>query len=179
MNDTGIEVPFTITGINGEEVLDYTQFANLTSDLTPGDTITLTTDKGDYEVTTAENPDNASKAFIGIGGLELEVEVKEEYSFLEPFSSTFGWISLLLVWLFLINIGIGLFNLLPLGPVDGGRMFYSACLFITKKESLAKTLLIIVSLFVLALIIINMIPWLDKLFSWIWSSISLLATLLI
>lgn len=29
----------------------------------------------------------------------------------------------LISWLFILSIGIGLFNLIPLGPIDGGRMF--------------------------------------------------------
>ena len=70
---------------------------------------------------------------------------------------------------FFFNIGIGLFNLLPLGPVDGGRMLYTASLFIFKDELKAKKLLTAVSFFILAIIVINMIPWLTKFFVWIWS----------
>ena len=37
----------------------------------------------------------------------------------------FFWFYGLFYWLFVLNIGIGLFNLVPIGPVDGGRMFHT------------------------------------------------------
>ncbi len=37
----------------------------------------------------------------------------------------FFWFYGLLYWLFVLNLGIGLFNLVPIGPVDGGRMFHT------------------------------------------------------
>ncbi len=35
------------------------------------------------------------------------------------------WLYGLFYWLFLLSLGIGLFNLLPVGPVDGGRMLHA------------------------------------------------------
>jgi membrane-associated protease RseP (regulator of RpoE activity) len=68
----------------------------------------------------------------------------------------------------MISIGVGLFNLLPLGPVDGGRMFHSLCL-VFFNEKVSKILLNIISFACLALIIINMIPWIEKLLGFIWN----------
>ena len=36
------------------------------------------------------------------------------------------WFYGFLYWLYLLNLGIGLFNLVPLGPIDGGRMLLVA-----------------------------------------------------
>ena len=167
--DLDVQTPFTITKINGEETLDALQFYEVTVTLKPDEEVTLTTDQGEILVTPTEHPENSSMAFFGISGLEQEQELKENYSYLAPFENTISWFSLLLLWLFIINIGIGLFNLLPLGPVDGGRMLYTASLFIFKDELKAKKLLTAVSFFILAIIVINMIPWLTKFFVWIWS----------
>ncbi|MBS3119348.1 site-2 protease family protein [Candidatus Woesearchaeota archaeon] len=38
-------------------------------------------------------------------------------------AAVLNWVNDLLFWLRILSFGIGLFNLLPLGPVDGGRMF--------------------------------------------------------
>jgi membrane-associated protease RseP (regulator of RpoE activity) len=38
----------------------------------------------------------------------------------------FLWIKNLMQWIFVLSFGIGLANLLPLGPVDGGRMLQIA-----------------------------------------------------
>ncbi|HII13816.1 MAG TPA: hypothetical protein HA360_01955, partial [Nanoarchaeota archaeon] len=59
-----------------------------------------------------------------------------------------------------------------------GRMFYGLVLGLTKKEAFAKKALVAASVFCLALIVINMIPWLNKLFVWLGSIFSLLITLL-
>jgi membrane-associated protease RseP (regulator of RpoE activity) len=169
MEASGIEAPFTITQINGEDTLDVVEFSTVTLNLEPGDEAVLTTDKGEYIVETTVNPDNNETAFFGISGLVQEQSVKEEYSYLEGWEGVISWISMLLMWLFIINIGIGLFNLLPLGPVDGGRMFYVLFLGVFKSEKIATKALTFMSLLCLALIVINMIPWITKLFTWLWS----------
>jgi membrane-associated protease RseP (regulator of RpoE activity) len=40
-------------------------------------------------------------------------------------SITFKWLLGLVFWLFALNLGVGLFNLVPLGPIDGGRMLHT------------------------------------------------------
>lgn len=73
------------------------------------------------------------------------------------------WFWLLTVWLFITNLGVGLFNLLPLGPVDGGRMFTTAVSYVIKDPNKARKLTNLVSLILLALIVVNLLPFLYKL----------------
>lgn len=161
----GLEAPFVLKAVNGKEVLDFINFSLVVSDIKPGDKISLATDKGSFEVFTVENPENKSKGFIGISGFDQKTKIKD--SFQKEYGSNFyevlHWFNLLVVWLFIINIGIGLFNLLPLGPVDGGRMFFVALLAIFKDDKKAKKVWNFVSMFCLLLIVINMLPWLSKL----------------
>ena len=89
------------------------------------------------------------------------------------------WFLLLLNWLLIISLGVGLFNLLPLGPVDGGRMFLAAALGIFAQESRARRVWGAVSLFVLLLLIINLLPWLTKLFLFLVQSFGLFLSLLL
>ena len=58
-------------------------------------------------------------------------------------------------WMFIINIGVGAVNLLPLGPLDGGRMWQLVFRRISKKRS--KALEKTVTGLALALIILNFI----------------------
>jgi membrane-associated protease RseP (regulator of RpoE activity) len=44
------------------------------------------------------------------------------------------WIKDLFFWLFVLNLGVGLFNLVPLGPIDGGRMLLTALQSITHQR---------------------------------------------
>ena len=71
-----------------------------------------------------------------------------------------------LYWVFIFSIGIGLFNLLPLGPIDGGRMFYVSSLKIMSKKTAFKVLKFITA-FSIALVFINFLTWLIKGFRWI------------
>ena len=48
------------------------------------------------------------------------------------------WLMMLVNWAIIINIGVGLFNLLPLGPVDGGKMFYTLMLGVFKRMKIGK-----------------------------------------
>ncbi len=73
------------------------------------------------------------------------------------------WLWLLTVWLFIANLGVGLFNLLPLGPVDGGRMFSTAVSYFIKDNKKAKKITNTVSFVLLALIVINLLPFVYKL----------------
>jgi len=64
-----------------------------------------------------------------------------------------------------------MFNMLPLGPVDGGRMFLLAAVFFLKDEKKAKKLWTFVSLFCLGLIIIGLMPFLLKLLNFVLSPV--------
>lgn len=160
-----IPVPFIIKSINNMPTLDFNQFANATKNLKPGDEINLETDKGNYKLTASSNPENKSKPYIGITSFDLEVKIrgniKEKYGTRLP--KAYSWIHLLIFWFIIVNFGVGLFNLLPLGPIDGGRMFFVAMLGIFKHTEKAKKIWSLISLFCLLLIFINLAPYLWKL----------------
>ena len=134
-----------------------------------GDIINVKTDKGIYEIELGNNEKNEVVLGVGISG--YKTEVKEEYKKIYP---VYAWIGLLLFWLFNISLGVGLFNLLPLGPVDGGRMFYVGMFHITKDKKKAMKALSLVSFIVLALILFNMWPFIWKLIKFIVSPLMLL-----
>ncbi|MDP3917129.1 MAG: site-2 protease family protein [Nanoarchaeota archaeon] len=169
MKQTGIDVPFTISRVNGEDTNNLQEFSNATAYLTPGDEIILSTDKGEFSVTAAENPEDSSKGFMGISSFELvrvpNQEIVEKYgAFLPPLVE---WTHMLIFWLWVVSWGVGLFNLLPLGPVDGGRMLYSGLLALTKNEKKSKKYWALVSWACVILIFINLAPFLWKLLLWI------------
>jgi len=178
MNQTGIDVPFTISGVNGNQTLAFVSFLDTLSAAAPGETMLLETNKGNYSVTPVANPDDPTKAFLGVSGLEQEVVLKEQFASLEPLRPVLDWLQLFLIWLFLIHIGIGLFNLLPLGPLDGGRMFYAVAFAIVKDTKKAKRALMLSTTLCLVLIIINFLPWLNKLFTWLFGTFVSLLTFL-
>jgi len=158
---SGLELPFVVTAINGIEVKNTTNFIKATETIKPGTITILETDQGEFKIPTVESEENKTKGLIGMNNFELKKEIKEGTS---PFAAhSAEWITLLLYWLFLLNLGVGLFNLLPLGPFDGGRMFFLAALAIFKNEKKAKKYWAIISYIIILLIIINLAPWLSKL----------------
>lgn len=172
----GMVAPFTIIAIDGEETLSATNFTKITADLKPNQTIMIDTDNGTYLVTTTQNPDNASRGFIGVGSLEQKIGVKSsvEKTYGKFLPQALMWTNMLILWLFVINLGIGVFNLLPLGPVDGGRMFYVTALWAFKNNKKAMKAWALASFICLSLIIINLLPWLMKLLTFLQSILVLL-----
>ena len=70
MNQSGIELPFTIISLNDNQILTIKDFVNETSYLNPGDEIVVGTDKGDYNIVLGNNPENESLPYFGIIGLQ-------------------------------------------------------------------------------------------------------------
>ncbi len=73
-----ISVPFIITKVNENEVNEFEDFVNATKNIKPGDKVQIGISGVDnifriYEITAAANPQNASKGFFGIAGLELKI----------------------------------------------------------------------------------------------------------
>ena len=66
------------------------------------------------------------------------------------------WLMGLLYWLYVLNLGIGLFNLAPMGPLDGGRMLLVALQqFLEEKKAIKYWKNI--GIFFLALVLINIL----------------------
>ena len=148
-----------IKQINGEIIQDQKQLVSLIRQ-SEGKSIKIATDKGDFVVKPEQKEE---KYYIGVS-VTNNVIVRESIpEFVLPLTK---WFNMLFFWIWVISLGIGLFNLLPLGPIDGGRMFYVAMLnFFEKKK--AMKIFKGISLLCLTLILVNLLPYLLKFFKWI------------
>ena len=133
IQQAGIAPGTLITGVNGQGVSSFQEFSETLNGIKPAEKITLMTPKQEYPITLAVSPDDAKKGFLGIKEIHNEFELKSQYQSWNPFYLVLTWIQGFLRWLFLLSIGIGLFNLLPLPIVDGGRM---AQVFLHKLKGL-------------------------------------------
>jgi len=119
----GIVAGEIVREIEGKKIESLSNFTSALKGKKPGDVLLMKTDKNKYEIPLAENPDNASIAYLG-------VFVQQHTEYKKSFTNRFGtmtpsvivWIAGLLNWLIILNLGIGLFNLLPIPLTDGGRM---------------------------------------------------------
>ncbi len=137
-----------------------TSVANVTSFLNrsvPGDSISVETTNRSLSVTLAVNPKNDSKAYMGI---QAKPYLKPNPEFISSYGAwlppALKWLAGLMFWLFMLNIGIGLFNLLPIGPLDGGRMFQLVCFKLFKRKEVALKVWSLVSIFFVVLILANL-----------------------
>ncbi len=171
-----IDVPFTITSVNNEDTKELKKFVEVVGKLKPGDTAKFGTDKGEYTLTAAKNPKNESKAFFGIAEMDVKTRIRpsaeNRFGLLIP--RIISWLHLLVFWMVIVNLGVGLFNLLPLGPVDGGRMFLTLSTAMFKDQKKAKRFWATVTFFCLLLIFINILPYIWKLLVFISKPILLL-----
>lgn len=164
--EAGIEPGTLITGINGMEVTNFQEFSGELSFYRPGEKITVNTKGKDYEITLAESPDNPKKSFLGVQSIHNEFDAKARYTsgIWKLIYNLTDWFTGFTRWLFLLSLGIGLFNLLPLPIVDGGRMTQVFLQKLKGYEKGNKTYRK-VSLFFLIILLLNLFyPLLMKLF---------------
>ncbi len=162
----GIATGTLITGINGVPVQDFQDFADELTLHRPGERILVETPANKYTITLAESPDNPQKGFLGIQQIRNEVEVKEKYSsgFTHGVYYAVDWLTGFLRWLFILSLGIGLFNLLPLPIVDGGRMAQTFLHKLKGAEKGERRYRQLSVLFLVILLLNLFFPLLSKLF---------------
>ena len=104
--------------VDSISVLNATAFYNKIRIKQPGDTILLSNSKTTTRanITLGTNPEDASLPYLGV------INIQDERRFYnEQQGKVFSWFRNLVKWLAALNIFIGIANLLPLGPVDGGQ----------------------------------------------------------
>ncbi len=163
--------PLEMSGMNQGEVIkqiDNVQIVystNLSQALKskkPGQTVNVKTDQSSYKIKLAENPENKSSAYMG-AYLEQSTSFKESgkayftKSILwiggNPYSLNYIERAGLIGFLIILNLGIGLFNLIPFGPFDGGRMFQVVIYKYFRKENAERYLQKIGTVFLFILLV--------------------------
>ncbi len=153
-----------ITGVNGVESLNLSSFSELINKHSPGESIIINTDKGDFNITTVSNPSNSSLPYIGVYLNEVtnySVEAKALYG--DFILSVIMIIYELISWIAFLNFSIGIMNLLPIWGLDGAKMLYDFLGYFV-KEKYARSITSFISSLSLGLLIINIVPFFIKLF---------------
>jgi len=123
-------------------------------ELKPNQTVNIKIENKNKDVSliTSVNPKNESKGYTGIE----EIEIIPKFS---GIAKIMPFISALFFWIFIANLFVGLFNLLPFWVVDGGRMFYAAAFAITKSKKNAMKKMKTATAFTLFLIFLMFLVW--------------------
>ncbi|KQH83455.1 site-2 protease family protein [Thermococcus thioreducens] len=108
-----------IIAMDGEKITDMESFINFMNTTKPGQLVTLTVLRDGEEITLqlklGAHPENPEKGYIGIYPAQHVVSKIGYENIILPLFFT-------LYWIYVLNLGIGLMNLFPLVPLDGGRM---------------------------------------------------------
>lgn len=136
---SGIKAGEVIIGVDGKPTPDLNAFQTIFKAKKPSEAIALTVKEkakeaslspdgsgllpGERVVITqlGEVPDKKGTPYLGVFFEQARHQIEFGW-----YVAIVEWINELLLWLAAMNIGVGLFNLLPLGIVDGGRMLHTA-----------------------------------------------------
>ncbi|MDK2853481.1 MAG: hypothetical protein PWQ92_375 [Thermococcaceae archaeon] len=143
-----------IVGINGQQIATVEEFFNIMNKTKAGETITIEVlRKGKKEVINiplGSHPDNPEKGYLG-------VYPAQHITSKVGFSGIVLPLAFSLYWIHVLNLGIGLMNLFPLVPLDGGKMIDDVLkAVLPSKVARAITYLFVgIGLFLLA---VNLFP---------------------
>ena len=118
----GLPEGAVIASVDGAQVDDREALGAHMEGVAPGSSVTLGTDRGEYVLATVENPDDPASSYLGVT-IEDHSGPRMAGLLGSALASVMLWIGLFFGWFILLSLGIGLANLLPIGPLDGGRMF--------------------------------------------------------
>lgn len=155
-----------IHSINGYSTSNIAEYYKAINNTKIGSALTFNTDKGVYTVKAGVSPSNSSKAYIGIRTQEYLV-VNSGVS--DTFGNLVPWIVFplkeLLYWIFLLNLLVGTFNLLPMKPLDGGLILEELLRYRLSEENvhlIMSNMSWILIAVVLALVVYGTVPGIMK-----------------
>ncbi|MEK6962965.1 MAG: site-2 protease family protein [Nanoarchaeota archaeon] len=139
----GVHINEVYNMVNNQAVKDISDFIKVLDPIKPGDAVTISNSQTSYTLVAASK-EKSDKGYLGVHAATRYTE-DDTIGF-----KFFGMLVEFLNWIYLLSLGLGLANLLPIGPIDGGRMFQlllHKC-FGTEKGNRfwAKTSLVLVTL---------------------------------
>ena len=102
------------------EMLDNVALLDALEERAPGDRFVLGTADQSYDIVLGAKEGSPEDPWLGVSDLETVIPFRNEHPAL---AAVILFVHGVLFWVFVLNLGLGLANLIPLGPVDGGRMF--------------------------------------------------------
>jgi membrane-associated protease RseP (regulator of RpoE activity) len=160
----GIEKGVVYDTVNGLQVNDSEQFINSMSCLKPNDALTLGNDNKSVTLIATVSPKDSTKGYIGVTGIKTNYVLKNDAWWFKGWYYFLYVLSNLLEWVATLSMGIGLANLLPLGPVDGGRMLHKAAIDIKGKKKGVKIWATVTIITIITMVILIFVPIIKHVF---------------
>lgn len=149
-----------IIGINGEQIKTIDDFLNFMNKTAPGEVINLRIVRDgavrEFTITLGSHPQSPGKGYLGIYPAQNLTSKVGLDNLVLPLAFS-------LYWIYILNFGIGLMNLFPLVPLDGGKMLDDVL-----KEYLPEKIAKPMSYFIIGvglfLLTVNLVPAFKGLF---------------
>lgn len=150
----GLQVGDTITGLNNASVGSRVDLIRALQNKSVNETVTVTTRSDTHRARLDEPPGGGENGFLGVSvETRYEPTNTSAASWITPVESAYFWVmgdfrgyvttpwiwpavnvfspsfngqTGLFAWIFIVSTGIAGANLLPIGPLDGGRMLYKS-----------------------------------------------------
>ncbi|QUH23354.1 site-2 protease family protein [Methanobacterium alkalithermotolerans] len=157
-----LEEGMILESINGYSISNATNFQEAIETLEAGQEATIVTSGGTFNLRLGQNPNNESAPYIGIRSTSNQI-IKEDVAATYGETLPWAWLYLAYVfyWISILNLGVGMFNLLPIKPLDGGLMLEELLKF-KLSDNQARPLLFSVSLVLASIVIISIIYGLGR-----------------
>lgn len=153
----GIKEGEVITAVNGIPIDYVDNFTKMMMDTGVNEQVVLSSKTKEYILTTIPNPENKDKPLIGIYVSQhhsIKQDIRERYGSYPEFLYI---LIKFLTWVQILGLGIGMANLLPLGPLDGGRMLLVSLSKFFKNRTEAMRIWKFISMLCLFLLLANFI----------------------
>ena len=158
--DANVATGVRYVSLNEHQLTNTGSLLQALRTLSPEEEVVLIDGQGmQQNVVLGQHPEDAARPYLGVRGVSTAFAGQETIGF-----GVFQWFFSLLTLLIGLSLGIGLANLLPFGPLDGGRMFLLAMQQLYGEER-GKTIWTVVSFSVLFLVLILLWPVFSSVFS--------------
>ncbi len=113
----GLQKDAVYDTFNGKEVRGVEGLVSVIEGIKPGDSLTIGNEKNQHSLVVGKHPKNESMPYLGVLGIRERYAKESSFAF-----SAYVFLISLVQLLAMLGLGIGTANLLPIGPIDGGRI---------------------------------------------------------
>jgi membrane-associated protease RseP (regulator of RpoE activity) len=171
-----------IVQMNDVKILGQEDVRRFMQSTEPGDEVRVITENEggtrEYDVVLGEHPSKEGIGYLGVGygernpqgiiqnSLVFFMSFKEQSIYYKPtWDGEFVYFFYhLFWWVMIINLLVALFNMLPIGMLDGGRFFYLFVLGVSHSEKVAKWVSKLLAYAILAVFVLLMYFWFIRIF---------------
>jgi membrane-associated protease RseP (regulator of RpoE activity) len=137
----GLKPGVVYNTVNNKTITNNADFVRMIQCAVPGTIFYIANENYTYKLVSIPNPNEPERAYLGISCYSSSDSIKcvdTAYSKKPSVNSIkyaiVTWFADVLKLVYILSLGVGLINLLPLGPVDGGRMFQLSAVRIFGKD---------------------------------------------